>query len=84
MTALAFRGPFVAVARTGRVGDASLSPETRAWLRALGARLFRGPGPAWWGVGEARRLQLYAMAFETVAPRPDPDAAAFDGSGAAP
>ncbi len=33
---------------------------TFAALRAAGARLFTGPGPAWWAVGYARQLQLAA------------------------
>lgn len=86
MTGLAFRGPLDALARDGRVADLGLSPAVRSWLRAAGARLFSGPGPTWWAVGERRRLQLHAALFEAepVAPRPDPDAAAFDGPGAAP
>lgn len=65
------------LARRGRVADAGLSDEARAALRARGARLFTGPGPAWWAVGEARRIQLVA-AGESAPRRPDPDAAAFD------
>ena len=66
-----------ALARLGRVADAGLDTAARRALRAAGARLFTGPGPAWWAVGEDRRLQLVA-ASETVPLRPDPDAAAFD------
>lgn len=71
-------GPLDVLARTGRVDDAGLDAEARSALRSAGARVFAGPGPAWWAVGERRRLQLVA-ASETVAPRPDPDAEAFDG-----
>ena len=66
-----------ALARDGRVADAGLSDEARRALRARGARLFTGPGPAWWAVGEARRIQLVA-AGESAPLRPDPDAEAFD------
>lgn len=66
------------LARLGRVGDAGLDDAARRALRAAGARLLTGPGPAWWAVGEARRVQLVA-ASEAPPRRPDPDAAAFDG-----
>ena len=71
-------GPLDALARTGRVDDTGLDSGASVALRAAGARVFAGPGPAWWAVGQRRRLQL-AATFETVAPRPDPDAEAFDG-----
>lgn len=67
-----------ALARLGRVADAGLDDAARRALRARGARLFTGPGPAWWAVGEARRIQLVA-AGEVTPLRPDPDAEAFDG-----
>lgn len=68
------------LARTGRVDDAGLDAEARVALRAAGARVFAGPGPAWWAVGQRRQQQLFAAVFESAVPlRPDPDAEAFDG-----